>query len=157
GCWLHSPSEVTDRERVMSLSVVDLAKFSPEELALPQFRNSGDLNLLTLATEKLGRFADHADWTYTPRLMFSSSDAAFQPIASEIVGRAKSNHHNRRLMPNNKHLLPVYEGKMVGLWDHRQADIRINPNNPARQAQEVEVSDSEKEDPNRFAIPQFWL
>jgi hypothetical protein len=46
---------------------------------------------------------------------------------------------------------------MVGILDHRQADIYINPRNPARQAQERPLSDDEKSDPNRLATPQFWL
>jgi hypothetical protein len=37
------------------------------------------------------------------------------------------------------------------------ADIYLNPDNPSRQAQERDVSDHQKLDPLRFAIPQHWL
>lgn len=53
-------------------------------------------------------------------------------------------------------LVPVYEGKMVGILDHRQADIYINPASAARQAQERPIPGEEKAS-NRFVVPQFWL
>jgi hypothetical protein len=157
GCWLREAGDVRDPLRVMTLSVEELVKFSPEELALPQFRWRSDLELLTFATDKLGRLNDHADWRYTPRLMFSSSDDVFRPVHRETVNSSQLNLQNRRVTSDGVVLVPVYEGKMVGILDHRQADIYINPRNAARQAQERPIPEAEKEDANRFAVPQFWL
>ena len=39
GCWLHEVGETRDPDRVMSLSVDELGHFSPDDLALPQFRS----------------------------------------------------------------------------------------------------------------------
>jgi hypothetical protein len=136
GCWLREAGDVGDPLRVMALSVEELVKFSPEELALPQFRWRSDLELLTFATDKLGRLNDHAAWRYTPRLMFSSSDAVFTPVHRDTVIGSQLTLQNRRITFDGVVLVPVYEGKMVGILDHRQADIYINPRNAARQAQE---------------------
>jgi len=89
--------------------------------------------------------------------MFSSSDADFEPVTNIdaltwLVGR-----NGRKMDPDGVPYVPVYEGKMVGIYDHRQADIVINPNNPSRQAQEQAVDVQEKKDPCRLAIPQYWL
>jgi hypothetical protein len=156
-CWLHAIEQTTDSNRVMALTKDDLEKFSPEELALPQFRSSQDLVLLRHATETFGTLVQHKDWSYTPRFMFSSSDAAFRPANREIVETAAISPLNRRFPSGGETLVPVYEGKMVGILDHRQADIYINPRNPARPAQESPLSNEEKADPNRLANPQFWL
>lgn len=157
GCWLHTIGDAKNPDRVMSLGIDDLSRFSPDELALPQFRSRRDLELLTRATNALGRLGDHADWCYTPRLMFSSSDSVFQPADRETIAASQLTHQNRRITTTGAVLVPVYEGKMVGILDHRQADIYLNPNNAARQAQERAIVESEKSDPNRFAIPQYWL
>ncbi len=156
-CWLHDVSELHDTGRVVDLSIDALHAFSPNELALPQFRSQRDLHLLRQATEKYGGLADHADWQYTPRLMFSSSDAVFTPIAHDDVDGIPITHRNRKLLSNDTVLIPVYEGKMVGVLDHRQADILINPNNPSRKAQERPVPVIEKVNPTRFARPQHWI
>ena len=134
GCWLHDVAESRDSDRVMTLRVDELSQFSPDELALPQFRSRRDLELLRKATREHGQLAAHSDWSYTPRLMFSSSDAVFQPLDANTVDGSHLTPQNRRVTAGGETLVPVYEGKMVGILDHRQADIYINPKNPARPA-----------------------
>jgi len=46
---------------------------------------------------------------------------------------------------------------MVGIFDHRQADIVMNRSNLTRPAQERQLADSEKLEPSRFAVPQYWI
>ncbi|MEI8374625.1 MAG: N-6 DNA methylase [Planctomycetota bacterium] len=157
GCWLHDASETRDLDRIVTLSIDELEQFSPDELALPQFRSRQDLELLRKATREYGQLAAHSDWSYTPRLMFSSSDAVFQPLDANTVAGSRLTCQNRRVTADGDVLVPVYEGKMVGILDHRQADIYVNLKNAARLAQERLIPDAEKSDPNRFAVPQHWL
>jgi hypothetical protein len=156
-CWLADVSELQEDGRVIALTLDDLVNFSPDDLALPQFRRQADLDLLVLASNRHGRLGDHEDWTYTPRLMFSSSDDAFNPVDIRTLPGARHMSDNRVVTSTGEVLVPVYEGKMVGILDHRQADIYINPANAARQAQERPIPGEEKASPDRFAIPQFWL
>ena len=156
-CWLTAVSELQESGRVIALGLDDLANFSPDDLALPQFREQADLDLLVFASSRHGRLGDHDDWVYTPRLMFSSSDDAFEPVDIRTLSRARHTLQNRIVTSTGEALVPVYEGKMVGILDHRQADIYINSANAARQAQERPIPDQEKVSPSRFAIPQFWL
>lgn len=53
--------------------------------------------------------------------------------------------------------LPLYEGKMVQAFDHRAADVVVNPDNVHRPAQQEALSEQEHADPARLAIPQFWI
>jgi hypothetical protein len=86
-----------------------------------------------------------------------SEDLAVQSRQYREDRGSKLTRQNRRVTPDGLILVPVYEGKMVGILDHRQADIYINPRNTARQAQERLIPEAEKTDPSRFAVPQFWL
>lgn len=156
-CWLSDVAELRESERVVVLGLEDLARFSPDDLALPQFRRNADLDLLVLVSGRHGQVSDHDDWAYTPRLMFSSSDGAFKPVDIRTLSGAKYTRENRIVASSGEVLIPVYEGKMVGILDHRQADIYINPANAARPAQERPILDAEKTSPSRFAVPQFWL
>ena len=53
--------------------------------------------------------------------------------------------------------LPLYEGKMVGMYDHRSADVVFNPSNRARRNQPVSLDQQEHADPTRTARPLFWI
>lgn len=157
GCWLRKTAEITDTYRVVELSAADLDVLSPGTRALPQFRLAKDLELLRAAYRRCPRFGEATGWAHQLRLMFSSSDVAFSPIEHARTSEFGWLSSNRKLAPDGTTYVPVYEGKMVGLYDHRQADIYLNPNNPARQAQERPLPVAEKDNPLRFAIPQHWL
>ena len=53
--------------------------------------------------------------------------------------------------------LPLYEGKMVQMYDHRAATITINPQNLHRPAQEQSVTIEEHQDPTFSPKPQAWI
>jgi hypothetical protein len=54
-------------------------------------------------------------------------------------------------------MLPLYEAKMISYWDHRMADIVRNPGATQRQNVPSYLSDIDREDPNRAAIPFSWV
>jgi Eco57I restriction-modification methylase len=53
--------------------------------------------------------------------------------------------------------IPLYEGKMVQSYDHRAAEIIINPANLHRPAQEVPVDVARKANPSFLPDPQYWV
>jgi len=154
-CWLTNPTQIPSRK--VDLAVTALDRFSPGSRFLPQFSCPRDLDLLEAVHDRFAPLAGQPEWEYLPRLMFSSSDRAFAPVSDVDAQRWDLVEPNLRRSPNGALYVPVYEGKMVGIYDHRQADIYLNPDNPSRQAQEREIPDHQKLDPARFAIPQHWL
>ncbi|MCX6848257.1 MAG: hypothetical protein NTY98_05000, partial [Verrucomicrobia bacterium] len=156
-CWLHDPSEINQVGRVIEISRTDLELWSPEELSLPQFRSSLDLLLLQCLISGHQAFGNSTDLKHTPRLMFSSSDEAFAPLSESELRAIGASHKTNRAGLLERSISPVYEGKMVGIYDHRQSDIVVNAANRSRKAQEKEISNGEKKDPFRFAVPQHWL
>ena len=46
---------------------------------------------------------------------------------------------------------------MVQAYDHRAADVRINPANPHRPAQAVPATDEQRKDPSWSPTPQYWV
>ena len=157
GCWLRSVDELNDSERTVFVTIDELREFDPESLSLPQFRSQRDLLLLRFAYQRHGRFADNTEWAHTPKLMFSSSDKDFRVVRNSDASSWLSRRDGKKVDPNGISYVPVYEGKMVGIYDHRQADIVINPANPSRQAQEVPLKSIEKCDAERLTVPQYWI
>jgi hypothetical protein len=50
----------------------------------------------------------------------------------------------------------VWEAKMTGFWDHRDADIEMNYENTTRQAQTRPITDEDHRDSLRKPAAQFW-
>ncbi|HLS80620.1 MAG TPA: hypothetical protein VK025_04375 [Steroidobacter sp.] len=54
-------------------------------------------------------------------------------------------------------MLPLYQGMMTTFYDHRAADVVKSESAAQRQNQPRYLSDEEKADPTRLAIPQYWV
>ena len=53
--------------------------------------------------------------------------------------------------------LPLYEGKMVQMFDHRAADVVVHTDNLHRAAQPEAIPAALKERPDRLPTPQFFV
>ena len=53
--------------------------------------------------------------------------------------------------------LPLYEGKMVQAYDHRAADIILNPNNKRRPAQPAAIVTEDHQLPDRYPVPRAFV
>ena len=53
--------------------------------------------------------------------------------------------------------VPLYEGKMVQMFDHRAADVVMNMENLARAAQQEAIADGAKQRFDRFPTPQYFV
>lgn len=156
-CYLRSPHELKVPGRIAHLDLPLLQKLSPGSLAMPQFRDAADLRLLATARERYPEFGEAEGWSHTLRLMFSTSDSDYIPVENALARTWFRTNSGQRVAPNGHRYVPVYEGKMVSLFDHRAADIVLNPQNPSRKAQERPLEAAMKSDPTRFLEPQHWL
>lgn len=150
--WVHDPLELRAAERRQSLSFDLIESLEPETKSIPQLRSPRDLRLLSEANGRCARFGESPDFPHTLRLMFSSSDSAFEVVDFDTIEDRRA-----QIQTRPAEWVPVYEGKMVGLFDHRAADIIVNRKNASRPAQEKEIPDTEKGDPSRLARPQSWI
>ena len=53
--------------------------------------------------------------------------------------------------------LPLYEGKSIQLFNHRYANVRINPNNVSGQGVTEPLSLEQLRDPYRVPQPRYWV
>ena len=53
--------------------------------------------------------------------------------------------------------VPLYEGKMVQAFDHRAAQVVVNPENRHRPAQPQPATLTQLQDPSWLPTPQYWV
>ena len=82
--------------------------------------------------------------------------ASPSPVPEEEREGAWSIGNNRFNSPSGE-WVPLYEGKMVQAFDHRAANVQVNPANQHRPAQPVPATLQQHQDPDWLPDPQFWL
>ncbi len=173
--YLHSLDELDTPGRVLTLSAQDFQRVNPNTGAAPIFRNQRDADI-TLAlyarhpvlvqhgavSDALGQQPDIKVWPVKYQRMFDmTNDSQLFQTAKELEAqgwrRAPLNRWEKQSGKAIAQALPLYEGKMVQMWDHRAADVVVNHANLHRAAQQESISQAEKANPARFPVPQFFV
>ena len=81
---------------------------------------------------------------FRPRTELEEREGAY-PLGGNVYGSASGDW------------LPLYEGKMVQAYDHRAADVVVNPENRHRPAQPVPATEEQHANPNWVPDPQYWV
>nr|WP_226892502.1 Eco57I restriction-modification methylase domain-containing protein [Phycobacter azelaicus] len=163
--YLHNIAELSDPERCFTLSAEDFARVNPNTGTAPIFRSRRDAELTKaiyaaapILVDRSGGDAVKA-WPVKYATMFhmtndsglfrtrkelEEQESAY-PLGGNTFGSASGNW------------LPLYEGKMVQAYDHRAANVVVNPENQHRPAQPVPATEELKANPDWVPDPQFWV
>jgi Eco57I restriction-modification methylase len=159
--YLRHVSDLNDPERRFRLSADDIARLNPNTRTCPIFRNRRDAEITKAAYRRVPVLLDRTlcenPWEVSFRRLFNSTNDVrlFKSKEQlEVQGFALVGNRFER---GSELWLPVYEAKMVSMYDHRAADVVINPNVTTRQAQPDELSDEQHRDTARSAIPRWWV
>jgi Eco57I restriction-modification methylase len=94
---------------------------------------------------------------YTRVLDMSNNAKLFKRKSELVTGGWTEGAFRKWSHPEAGIAVPLYEGKMVQLYDHRAAEIVINPSNLHRPAQEVPVAAVRKINPSFLPDAQYWV
>jgi hypothetical protein len=152
-------AELSDSNRHVRMTSQQLALLNPITKTAPFITSSRDLELTTLAHANGIPFASSCDssWNISTMLMFmmnasmkdNKSFRDCESIGLGLVGNIFSD--------NKRAYLPLYEGKMIGMYSHRASSIRFDPGKRVRKSQAVVHTDNDLGDPNLLAMPMFWV
>ena len=168
--------------RVIALSAEDFRAVNPNTGTAPIFRNALDAQLTTRiyrAHPVLVRhqFAEEVDPVTQEKVsnpdkivgekrlyplrylrMFDmTNDSGLFKRRDELEAEGWYPVAGGRWKKDDAEMLPLYEGKMVQMYDHRAAGVVINPENLHRPAQPFETSDAQHRDVSFLPPPQFFV
>jgi len=164
GFYLHGTRQIADPERISWLSAEDFRLFNPNTLTCPVFRRSRDVELTrqlyagspVLLNRPAGE--EGSPWCVSFQRMFDmTNDSRLFRTAAELEAEGYWLGAGNVYTKGLDRCLPLYEGKMVQLYDHRAAGVVVNPGNLHRPAQEQPTSDQQHLDPHFSPTPQFWV
>ena len=162
--FLHTLNDLSDNNRLLSLSAEDFNRVNPNTGAAPIFRTRRDADLTTRIYTNHPVLVDRSSgseqkvWPVRYMNMFHMTNDSDAFLSRETL---EQQHWQpallNRWIRGEAIALPLYEGKMVQMYDHRAADVVVNRANLHRAAQQVAILDAEKQRPDRYPIPQYWI
>ena len=171
--YLHQLTELDDPARSLVLTASDFKAVNPNTGAAPIFRSRRDADITLrlyadhpilvrhgLVSASTGRQPSTKVWPLQYVTMFHmTSDSHVFSSPDDLrnqgfkPGKLNTWQHTSTL----RDALPLYEGKMVQMFDHRAADVVLNTANLHRAAQQQPIQTAEKSNPNRYPSPQYWV
>ncbi len=163
--YLHAVDEVKDPERCFEISAADFARVNPNTGTAPIFRSARDAELTKQIYQRLPVLVDrtegqeHRTWPVRYVTMFHmTNDSGLFRTKVELEEEEKAYPIGQnRYKSDLGEWVPVYEGKMVQAYDHRAANVVVNPANRHRPAQPVPARLEQHQDPDWLPDPQFWV
>ena len=169
--FLHAFDDLADPARTLSLTAEMFGQVNPNTGAAPIFRSQrdADITLRMYAAHpvlvrhggdsaSLGRLPDQAAWPVKYARMFDmTNDSKLFKTAAELRQLSFEPSPLGRWHKGELQAEPLYEGKMVQMFDHRAADVVVNPANLHRAAQQQPVAVAEKRNAARLPRPQYWV
>jgi hypothetical protein len=170
--YLHGLDELDGGERTLELSAGDFALVNPNTGAAPIFRSRRDADITMRLyrrhpvlvrhggmSKSTGQRPDEKAWPVKYARMFDmTNDSGKFLKAAELEQRGWTRAPlNRWTDANGNEAVPLYEGKMVQMFDHRAADVVVNAANLHRAAQQEALGATEKADPARYPVVQYWV
>lgn len=169
--YLHSIATLDDPANLLVLTSENFQSVNPNTGAAPIFRSRRDADITLALYERhpvlvkhgtvsasKGKQADTKVWPVKYTTMFHMTNDSNQFLkTNELEKQGFKPDTLNRWTTETEQAVPLYEGKMVQMFDHRAADVVVNSANLHRAAQPETIFDAEKVNQNRFPTPQFFV
>lgn len=161
--FLHSVEELSKEERSFRLAPRDFAAVNPNTGTAPVFRCRRDAEITTGIYDRLPVLVDRRGdeprtWPVEYRRMFDmTADSALFRTAAELAAAGFYRVAANRWQRGGEAVVPLYEGKMVQMYDHRAASVTVHAGNVHRPAQGTPATDEQYADAAWLPEPQFWV
>ncbi|SFL06607.1 N-6 DNA Methylase [Streptosporangium canum] len=122
--FLEEIGDLDDVGRVFALSPEEIAIINPNTGSLPIFRTRRDADLTTAIHQRIpvlkSEIVENRNpWEVNFKNLFNSTDDSDLFNASEALESSNWGREGNVYIRDGKRMLPVYEGKMAHIFDHR--------------------------------------
>jgi len=153
--FAHTVEDLRDPERRFTLSAEDIVLLNPKTRTCPIFRSRRDAEL----TKKLYLVGTNSEpWPFLLGTLFHSSNDADKFEEADALERdGWTLERDGRFQRGSENALPLYEGKMFTLLDHRAATVVFSSEALVRQRQSFDTTLEQHKDPFFVPRPFFWV
>lgn len=161
--FAQSPEDIKDKDRHLYLGYDDFCLLNPNTKTGCVFRTRKDAEItlkLHQVAPPLIRESEPSVNTWKlatrPGLFNMAGHSSVFASQSELLAQGGVLTGNIFVLGEMRYL-PLYEGKMVSLYDHRSADVIISSTAALRQGQSEALTEEEHKNPARCPMPRHWV
>jgi len=164
GFFLHTMEDIDDPECIIMMTPADFRLFNPNTLTSPIFRRRRDADLTrkiyekipVLVNKELGEIGN--PWGVSFHTLFHmTNDSDLFKTSKELVDEGFWLGAGNVYTKGQSKYLPLYEGKMVQMYDHRAASVRMVSENLFRPSQTHPSTVSNHENANFYPFSHYWV
>lgn len=160
--YARRAADVDERWRHFNLTAEDFATLNPNTRTCPTFRSQRDADINLAVYRRAGVLWRENDpdgnrWGLRFLRMFDmAGDSGLFRTQTELTSAGWTLEEDR-FQKDGKAMLPLYEAKMVHLFDHRFGTYEGQTTAQANQGKLPELDDAAHADPRRVTRPRYWV
>jgi len=159
--FLHNTDQLKEEQRLFELTREDFSLLNPNTKTCPIFRTKRDAELTKGIYRKASILWNESKgnnpWGIKFLRMFDMTNDSHLFKDRESLEKEGFILNGNLFGKGNSRYLPLYEGKMLQLFDHRAASVVVNPENILRQALPKETTEDQHKDPDFVPMPRYWV
>ncbi len=157
GFSLSDVTDIYDEDRVVALRPEDLAIINPNTGTLPKLKSQRDADLVSGIHRRVPVLWNEQSrsgnpWDMVFKRLFDMTDDSDLFRSREQLEAEGWELRGNVFERDGERMLPLYEGKMVHLFDHRWNSYTGTGNEDRNR-----IGESEKTDPATSADPRYWI
>lgn len=160
GFYLTRLDHLLDPNRIYTLQTSDFALLNPNTKTCPIFRTSRDAELTAKIYRKCGHIIENEHTGDNPwgvkfgRMFDMSNDSYLFRTFAQLVAEGAALSGNRFTLPDDTVYVPLYEGKMIWLFDHHYGTWPTSGERPNT----IDSPSLKKlQDPSSCIMPWYWV
>jgi hypothetical protein len=162
--FIHNVEELEESKRHIKLSDADIKLLNPNTRTCPIFRTRRDAEITKAIYRRIPILIDlNRDgstgnaWGITFKRMFDQTNDAELFREADTLKKDGFKLKGNRWIKGKHVCLPLYEAKMLQVFNHRAADVVTDKSNWVRQGQTEKTSIVASANPEHLATPRFWI
>ncbi len=161
--FAHKIEELYDPARHIRLSAKDIKLVNPNTLTCPIFRSQRDAELTKAIYKRVPVLVDRNreeggnPWGIKFVRMFDQTNDAELFKTEPELKELRCKRHGAHWKKGKQTYLPLYEAKMIQVYDHRAASVVIKDENWMRQGQTADTTPVQHQNPEYVVEPRWWV
>ncbi len=162
--FLHDTAAIDDPDRCFPLAPADFARVNPNTGTAPVFRTRRDADITRRIYEHHPALVDRPGddetraWPVRYVRMFDmANDSHLFRTADDLGTDGFYPVDGNRWKRGEELYFPLYQGRMIHLFDHRANSVRVNLESTHNPYLSEEVSESQHADPGFSPQAQYWV
>ena len=162
--FTHEMEELEDKKRHIALTSADIRLLNPNTRTCPIFRTRRDAEITKAIYREIRVLIDRNregptgnPWGIQFKRLFDQTNDAELFREADSLKADGFKLEGNRWVKDEQMCLPLYEAKMLQAYDHRAGDVVMDKSNWVRQGQTAKTSLVDYQNPQRLAMPRFWI